>query len=212
MKTITAIEAQRGKKDRVNIFLEGRYAFSLDAFLAATENLSVGQSLDDERLGELVQKDGFQRCYDAAVRFLSYRPRSAAEVRQRLRKNGFHPDVADAVLGRLREQRFVDDDAFAKFWVENRKTFSPRGERLLKLELRQKGVDSETITSLVDDADDAEAAFAVAAKKAKSLGSCDCQEFRQRMGAFLQRRGFAYDTASQVVDRLWQERRDLAHG
>ncbi|MBI2864128.1 MAG: RecX family transcriptional regulator [Chloroflexi bacterium] len=208
MRTITAIEAQRGDRQRVNVHLDGCYAFSLDVALALKANLCVGQSLADEEIAHLGQQDEAQRGYDAAVRFLGYRPRSSAEVRRRLRQRGFSDETADEVLQKLVEGRLVDDSAFVKYWVENRRTFKPCGGRLLGLELRQKGVDAETIRETVGEVDEEAAAYNAGKKKSRSLTGCDERQFRQRLGAFLQRRGFDYEDATRVTARLWDERED----
>ncbi|MDO8673990.1 MAG: RecX family transcriptional regulator [Dehalococcoidia bacterium] len=206
MRTITAVEVQRGNRERVNLHLDGCYAFSVDLAIALEANLSVGQPLADEDLAELTREDETRRCYDAALRFLGYRPRSSTEVRQRLRQRGWATVVVDVVVHRLEEKRLIDDTAFASLWLENRRTFKPSSERIIRLELRQKGIDAETIEEMVADLDETEAAYAAGKKKSRSLAGCDAGQFRQRLGAFLQRRGFDHEHVTTAVTRLWQER------
>ena len=203
---ITSIEPQerRGGR-RSNVFVDGRYAFSLDSELAAA--LRVGQPLSAVRTADLLWNDQYVRCYEAAVRFLGVRPRSEQEVRQRLGRHGYPTDLIDRVIEKLRGLDLIDDAAFARYWVEQRQTHRPRGARLLKLELRQKGlageVAGEALSGLEDDEDDS--AYRAAAKRAQSLRGLDERTFRQRLGGFLQRRGFGYEASASAVARLWRE-------
>jgi len=203
--SVTAIEPQerRGGK-RCNVYLDGRYAFSLTTELAVQE-LRVGQPITPERHAELVIKDQQARALDAALFFLGPRPRSEREIRDRLARGDYDPQVVDRVVERLRELRLIDDAAFAAYWVEQRATHRPRGSRLLKQELRQKGVSQDVVTEALPEDDDPDGAYRAAQRKAVSLRSFDERTFKQRLGGFLQRRGYDYETTRSVVGRLWAE-------
>src|SRR5437763_5918566 len=140
---VSAIEPQeRRGGQRSNVYLDGRYAFSLATELAVAE-LRVGQAISAERYAALVMKDQQARAYDAALRFLGPRPRSEREIRDRLARHELDVQVVDRVIERLRHLQLVDDAAFAAYWVEQRATHRPRGARLLKQELRQKGISQD---------------------------------------------------------------------
>jgi len=203
MKKVTAIRSGRGK--RVNVFLDGRFAFSLEAEVALKENLRVGQELSEANIEALAQTDLFQRCLNAALHYLSYRLRSEAELRGRLGRHGFDGDNVEAVIARLREQGLVNDLAFAEFWKDNRQSFRPRSRWLTALELRQKGVSTDIIDQVVADVDDEDSAYRAALSRARSLPRSDYQSFRRRLGEYLRRRGFSYRVISHTVERLWQE-------
>jgi len=201
MRTITAIEVQKRRKDRVNIFFDGAFAFSLRAEVSAEQGLHLGQTLSDPRIEELGQADLCQRCLDAALRFLSYRPRSEAETRRRLRRD-FDEGTIDRVIPQLKARQMIDDVTFALFWKENRESFSPRSKLMLKLELRRKGIDPEVIDEALYGIDEYEDAYRAAQKKACSLSGADYDAFRQKLGTFLRRRGFSYEVASHAIERL----------
>ena len=206
MTQITAIRAGRGRQQRVNIFLDGKFAFSLEAELAAKEGLQIGQELASSQIEALAGSDRFHRCLNTAARYLSYRPRSESELRDRLQRRGFDADSIGVVIGRLKETGVVDDIAFARFWKENRETFSPRSQRLTKVELRQKGVAADVIDRIAGVVDDDNSAYRAALGKARSLSLSDYQGFRRRLGEYLKRRGFGYEVIHRTVERLWQER------
>jgi len=122
---ITSLRLQRHARARVSVSLDGQYAFSVHATLAA--GLHKGQELTDEEIDQLRERDTGERAYERALHYLSFRPRSVWEVRGYLRKRGVASASIDLALGRLRRAGLVDDDRFARFWVENRESFRPRG-------------------------------------------------------------------------------------
>src|SRR5439155_26343498 len=92
--------------------------------------------------------EGADKALQAALRFIESRPRSAAEIRERLRRKAFEPNAIEAAIGRLSDLGLVDDAAFARFWIENRQTCRPRGASALREELRRKGVDRAVVDSV----------------------------------------------------------------
>jgi len=150
--------------------------------------------------------DESQRCLSAALRYISLRPRSEAELRERLARRGFAPASLEAAVASLRAQGLVDDAAFAHFWQENRQACRPRSLWLTRQELRQKGVADDIIAAALAGADDIASAEAAARNWARRLANTDYDTFRRRLGDFLRRRGFGYRVIGQTVDRLWQER------
>jgi regulatory protein len=203
MNTITAIEDQKRRKDRVNIFLGGSFAFSLERMVVQEQGLHLGQMLSDSQIDKLTKAEIYGKCLEAAFRLLSYRPRSEAEIRRRLGRR-FEKETIDRVVLHLKERQIVDDGAFARFWTENRESFSPRSRRLIKRELRSKGIDSEVADEVLEGIDDEESAYRAAQRKGRNLGK-DYEIFRQKLGAFLGRRGFSYDIINRTIERLWQE-------
>jgi regulatory protein len=206
MKKITAIQVQKKDPKRVNIYLDGEFAFGLARVTAAW--LQTGQTLDDEKIAKLQAEDNSERALQQALLFLSFRARSEAEIRGNLRKHEYPEPVIEATLERLRQDGFADDKQFARAWVENRNTFRPRGRRALAMELRQKGIDDETIQSIVEGVDEESLAYETGLKKAGRLRSLEWSDFRKKLGDFLSRRGFSYPVIASTVTRLWDEMRE----
>lgn len=205
MSRITAVRTGRKTGKRVNIFLDSRFAFSLEAEVVVKQGLRVGQELSEDQVAALARTERHDRCLSAATRFLTYRPRSESELRERLYKRGFSEDGIEVAIARLKNQGLVDDIAFARFWKENRDSFSPRSQWLTGLELKKKGVSADVINEAVRDTDDGDSAYRAALDKAHHLPLSDYEIFRRRLGEFLKRRGFSYDVISRTVRRLWQE-------
>jgi len=204
MSKITALRPGRGRQKKVKIYLDGRFAFKLEAEVALKEGLKTGQELSAADIEVLARSDGLQRCLNAAARFLSYRPRSEVELRGRLHQRGFDAGVIEAVLARLKEQGMVDDLAFAQFWTDNRE-LRPRSQWLIKSELRQKGVAREIIDQVTGVVDDEENAYQAALNRARSLLLGDWESFRRRLGNYLRHRGFGYEVINKTIERVWQE-------
>jgi regulatory protein len=208
MSTVTALRSGKNSKNRVNLFLDGKFALSLERGKVAQEGLKVGLELSGERLQILMTSLKLSRCLDAAYHYLSYRPRSEAELRERLQRRGFPAEHIEKTLVKLHEQGLIDDLSFAKFWAENRATFRPRSRGMTRSELRRKGVAEEVISQAVSEIDELESAYRAANAKLRLLSRLDYPEFRQRLGEFLRRRGFTYNIISQTVRRVWQETRE----
>lgn len=204
MRKITALKAQRRNPQRINVYLDGEFAFGLSRIVAAW--LRVGQMLSEDKIADLLARDALEMAYQRALNFLSYRDRSLNEIRQNLKKHDVPDDVIEMTLARLQEQGLADDARFARLWVENRNTFRPRGRRLLARELRQKGVSREEIEQVLsENTPDEVLAEQAARKKARSYEHLPWEDFRRKMIAFLARRGFSYGVAAPIVSQLWQE-------
>lgn len=203
---ITALRFQKQTADRVNVYLDGHYAFAVPALKAA--RLRVGQQLDDTAIADLQASGDVQKAYNRAVHFLGYRPRSTAEVRRHLAEAGVAPDAIEAALTQLSAQGYLDDAEFARFWIENRQRFRPKGAQALRQELRQHGVTGEVIEPALAAVDAAASAYEAAQPRALrmvALAQVDPQAFRRKLGEFLLRRGFDYAVAQDVVVRLLHE-------
>jgi regulatory protein len=204
MHKITAIEPQQRNPGRMNIHLDGEFSFGLSIY--AVGWLKVGQELSDEQITILQAKDANEITYQKALHFLSYRPRSLAEVRQNLLKRGTPDALVEETLTRLQQTGLVNDPQFARTWVENRNTFQPRSKSVLRMELRRKGLSDEIIQPVLDEQVDEETlAFEAARKFARRLAGLEWLEFRKKLSGFLSRRGFSYTTQSPVVSEVWKE-------
>ena len=204
-KTITEISAQKRNRRRVNISLDGSYAFSLDRLTAAW--LQVGRELSDAEIEKLQMSDEVEVGFNQALNFLSYRSRSVAEMTRYLEGKGYAPSTLKAVLARLEEEGLLNDERFAREWIENRNTFRPRSQSQLKAELRFKGLAESSIESALEESgvDDSALAMAAARKQSHRYLSSDYETYRKKLGNALLRRGFSYATVNETLRTLWDE-------
>jgi len=205
---ITALEPQVNNPERINLYVDGRFLLGVNAAIVLQMGLRLEQELLSDQLEQLRSEEAEQQAVDRALNYLSYRPRSREEVRRYLRRKETPPEIIEAALARLDRLDFVNDRTFAGFWIESREQFSPRGARALKNELRMKGVERDVVDEMVNDEQDEERALRAGRKKAIALANApniDFATFRNRLGSFLQRRGFGYQVTARTVRALWKE-------
>jgi regulatory protein len=210
MSRITALKTSKRTEKQVNMFLDGKFAISVDTEVAVKKGLQIGQELSDDQIKGLSEDVSLARSLNTAYRFLSYRPRSEAEMKDRLHRRGFADSQIEIVINKLKEQNLLNDTAFAQFWKENREMFRPRSKRMTRMELKKKGVADEIIKEVTEDSNDMDSAYQAALKKAQRLPKEDYEIFRRRLGDYLKRRGFGYTVINQTVKRLWQEVTELS--
>lgn len=203
MPVVTALEIQKGNKERVSVYLDGEYAFSLDVMKAAA--LRKDQELTAAEIAALRDEDEVIRAFDRAIRFLAYRPRSTQEVCRHLAEKEVPAAVIDVTVTRLTERGYLDDRAFAVFWLENRGQFKPLSPRALRYELRQKGISGAIIDELLVTVDADDSAYRAAQSRLRRWRGSSREQFRVRVAAFLQGRGFSYATIRDVTDQLIDE-------
>jgi regulatory protein len=168
---------------------------------------------------------------EAAARFLEVRPRSVDEVRRRLREAGYRPELVDGIIERLADLGMLDDEAFARAWVESRDRARPRGERALRSELRRKGVDDAIVTDVLGErdtgfggdapdggeapaksADETAAARLLARRGAAAAREADPRRRRAKAYALLARNGFDPEVAGRAVAAWLAAADGEAHG
>lgn len=202
-QTITALEVQKHDQERVNVYLDGEFAFGLPIVEAA--HLHKGQVLSDEEIKTLRALDTLSRALDQAVKLLARRPHSAAEIRRYLESKQVPSTTSDEVISRLERLGYIDDQAFAEFWVESRERLRPRGPQALRYELRQKGIANDLIEAVLGEFDAHDSAYRAAQQKVRRLRGQTPDQFRSRLGAYLVQRGFGYDIVREVAEELIDE-------
>lgn len=209
---ITGLSAQIRNPDRVNVSIDGKYRFSLDISQVIDLGVKVGRELDEAELAELETESQFGKLYARAVEYSLLRPHSVREVRDYLwrktlatkyknkkgevkEKLDYSPTLADQVLQKLQQKGYVDDERFARWWVENRNVAKGTSLRKLSAELRAKGVSGDIIEQVMaqtDRSDDDELSKLLAKKRDKYADD-------QKLVAYLARQGFSYDDITEAM-------------
>lgn len=200
---ITALTIQKRNRNRVNVYLDGSFAFGLARIVAAW--LSVGQEISDEKIEQLRAEDEFEVAHQKAINFLSYRPRSENELRQYMVKHKIQPESVERILEKLKESKLINDRQFASTWVENRSEHRPRSSQMLAMELKKLGVDPGIIQDSVNGIDEESLAYQAAIKQSRKYARLEWNDFRKKMFGFLSRRGFNYETSNEIVKQVWNE-------
>ncbi len=201
---VTALVSQKRNAQRINVFIDGEYAFSLSRIVAAW--LKVGQFLTDEKIEQLKHEDTREVAMQSALRLISIRPRSEAEIRERLQSKNFPENIVESVLSRLKESGLLGDIEFARMWSEQRQVFRQKSRKVIAMELRQKGVTDEIIQEvLAESPEDDQTAYLAAQKYQRRINHLDKKNFLQKMITYLARRGFSYEVSRDTANRLWEE-------
>jgi regulatory protein len=211
---ITALKVQLRDKDRVNVFVDGKYSFSLDITQVAELGIKTGAEYTVEELAELENESQFGKLYTRSLEYVLIRPRSQRELRDYLYrktrdtrtkmgtiKKGVSPELTERVFNRLLEKGYLDDEKFARFWVENRNTRKGTSLRKLQSELMAKGVERSIIERALQDTDrsDTDELQKIILKKASRYSD------EQKLMAYLVRQGFSYDDVKQAIRSLNEE-------
>lgn len=200
---ITALKIQKHNKERVSVFLDHAYAFSVTALIAA--GLKKEQYLSDADIEQLKSNDERDQAYNRALKFLSFRSRSQMEIERYLRDKGYSPEVVAEIIERLLRQKYLDDEAFARSWLEERERFRPRSQRALRYELKQKGLADEVIETVLAEVDEDQLAWAAVETKLDRWKDLTEEDLKKKIMSYLSRRGFNYEIARSVFNRAWQQ-------
>jgi regulatory protein len=208
--TITALTAQQKDHDRVNVFVDGKYRFSLDIFQVSELGIKTGKEYSEEELVALETESQFGKLYMRALEYTMMRPHSAKEVRDYLYrktrdsrtktgqvKKGVSPEVTSHVYDRLQQKGYIDDESFTRYWVENRHVKKGISQRKLTAELRSKGVDPAIISSVMlpSQRSDADEIQKIIAKKKSRYPD------ESKLVQYLMRQGFRYDDIKEALSQ-----------
>ena len=202
---ISALTAQKHNHQRINVFLDGEFAFGLSRIVGAW--LNVGKELDDVRIAEILADDARETANQITNSYISYRPRTETEIRNHLQKKDIPDQTINEIVNRLKEIGIINDQIYTQRWIESRLASRPRGRRGLQKELRQRGIPDNMITQALDKAniDEEQIAFQAAEKQIHKYQNLDRNTFRNKLSRYLLQRGFSYDAISNVVSRVWEE-------
>lgn len=205
MSKITKIEIQKRNKERVNLFLDGEYAFSLSAELVYKEGLKTNENVDGIKLKALAEKDTIIRCKDSALRIIERSYKTEKEIRDKLKLKGYDEDSINQSIEFLKEYNFLNDDNYTKMFIKDK--LNTQGSNKIKYGLIKKGVSKEIIEkelSNVDKEDEKTVALNLAKKKIITIRKSESDNFKAsgKLYRFLMSKGYSYDVVKDVVKEV----------
>lgn len=203
MSRLIAAISRAGRRRRLHtIQLDDGQTIVLSDKTVDEAGLRAGDEVEETILTELAERDEMARALDQSLHSLAQRPRSEAEIRRKLAQKQISERAADGAVVRLRELGLLDDRRFAEQWVEERLRIRPRGRRMLRKELLDKGISRELVEEVLDrDLKEEQNAIAIAEKAMGRMRSLDPRVARRRLAAMLARRGFGYEVAGYAMRR-----------
>lgn len=194
---ITAIKAQVKKPERVSVFVDGTYHFSLTQTQLLDEKLRVGLEIDETRLAGLKKTSEAGKVFERILNFVMIRPRSHREVEDYCRRKQFDVAACADAIAKLGRRGYLNDEQFARAWVGSRQLTKPMSQRALRMELKQKGITDSVIAATIaeSDYDETTALHQLIAKKQRMARYKDPQKLMQ----YLARQGFSYDAIKAAI-------------
>jgi len=191
MPRITKISQQKNK-NRVNIYLDGKFAFGLDLTNFVRLNLKIDQDLSDKEVGEIVKKAEYAKTLEKLLNFAMLRPRSYKEIHDWFYRKKVHKSLQPKLVKRLEKLDLLNDKRFSVWWVEQRREFRPRSKKALYNELLKKGIDKDIIRQTLEETE-------LKKRDSKWAKYQDERERKQKQMEYLARKGYSWDVVKKVV-------------
>ncbi len=200
MPVITSIKPQK-KKERVNVYLDNKFGFGIDLENFVKCELKLEQELTEKEIEDIVKKAEFQKTLDKLLRFATLRPRSEKEIKDYFRRKKVHESLYSKLFDKLNRLELIDDEKFAKWWVEQRQIFRPKPKRVLEGELRIKGIDKEIVDKVLGEeiVDEEKMAKDLLEKKMYKWKNLEGYELKQKMSQYLIQKGLGWEIVKKVV-------------
>lgn len=202
MPVITSIVLQKNK-NRVNIYLDNKFGFGIDLENFVKAGLKTGQQLSDVTIAEITKKTENKKFLDRLLIFVNLRPRSGKEVGEWMDKKKIAGPLREELKEKIIELKLLDDEFFAKWWVEQRLSFRSKSKRELIAELRNKGISKEIIEKVMfeTDVDEVSSALKLVEKHIRRWSRFPKHIVRQKMSLYLARKGFNWDTIKKAINK-----------
>jgi regulatory protein len=215
---ITAVEPQKKNPHRFNVFLDGKFAFGADEDTIVAQRLVVGKEIDQQNLPNILFEAEIGQLLIKLYGLFSVRQRSEKEVRDYLKRISFKRElkgdeklseiVTERLIETLKEKGMINDEEFAKAWVDSRRRSKKKGMQAIKVELMKKGISREIINDklqMINEDDEKSLAQEALEKKVRVWRNLDGMEFKKKGIEFLIRKGFEYETAKEVVENYLKD-------
>lgn len=204
---ISKIETQKKNKDRLNIYIDDAFAFGISTDVYLKYNLKKNQEIDNEFIEEILLEEENSKAINSAVKYLSYRQRSIKEMTDYLNRKGYDRLIVEKTLNYLLDKNYLNDSEFAQSFIKDKSYLNKYGINKIRYELLNKGVSKEIIakTLTFDSDEEFDNAMELAIKKLKSYKNQDRDSIYRKLGGFLQRKGYQYDTVKRVLKEVLNE-------
>jgi regulatory protein len=207
-RTITRIEIQKGKKNRVSIFLDEAFAFGLDQDVLIQSGIATGDQLTEEQVLAVTALEERHSAKRKALRLLAVRSRSRKELLDKLQMAKFSAAAVAWAVAEMERLQLIDNVEFARSFSQNRMVTRPVGKIVLQHELKQKGLSpaeiSQGLEKAYENLTETQVARSLAEKRKKNYRHLEEDKAKKRVADFLLRRGFNWDLVSEILDH-WDQ-------
>lgn len=211
MPVITKIGRQKNNNERYNLYLDEKYAFSVDEAVFIKYQLTKGKVIEAFTIDEIVFDDEVRKAYNKAIHFLSYRMRSEHEVKQKLLQTDFGEAVILEAIRKLYEHGFLNDEHFTKALVATQKKNSKKGPAAIRQELKKKGIEKdlqEEVLAAYTEEEQLTIARRLTEKIINQNEAKTPSQVKQKIQDMLQRKGYNFTIISQAIDSFELEKEE----
>lgn len=204
-RVITKITRQKRNEERYNIFLDEKYAFSVDESILIQRGLTKGKMLDEMDVGEIAFDDEVSRAFNRALSFLSFQMRSEHEIHQKLLKDELGEAVIMEAIQKLKKLGLLNDETYMKALADTKKRTSNKGPRAIQQDLHQKGISKQLQQQMIDDfseEEQLEMALKLGQKKADQEHRKTPSQVKQKVQEFLLRKGYDFTVVQEVLNKI----------
>ena len=200
---ITSIEKRKKTKDKIAVFIDNNYSFTVCEEDYISLHLYEEKDLNDEEINNIKSNVNYRSAKSEAVKYVSYKFRSKKEVFDKLFKEGYEEVVVEKVLEELAGMGYINDKIYAQKYIFDRSKLKPKSSKLLKLELGIKGIKADIVDEILMDyeVDDNLVAEGLARKKFGKYDVTD-EKIIRKIQSFLQHRGFDYEIINKTLKEL----------
>ncbi|HLR21638.1 MAG TPA: RecX family transcriptional regulator [Tissierellaceae bacterium] len=201
---ITKIETQKRRQDRVNIYIDDRFAFGLTDTLRYKYDLFKDKEVSQEFIDDVLNAEEQNKVIEYTLKFLSYRERSQKEVYDRLKIRGYDEDKINNAINYCLDKNYINDTRFAETFIQEKTEINKLGSYRIKQELSIKGISREIIEEVLepDYEQELEMATELALKKVSSYKNDNRNAQYRKLGGYLQRRGYNFDIVREVLENI----------
>ena len=200
MGKITRIEQQKKKKNRVNIYIDGKFSLGLYKDTIVKFHLYENKEITPSEISSIKEFEAITDAKEKVRNFISYRERSKKEIKDYLTNKGIQEEVSKKVLADFEKANLIDDHRFATAWIKDRNKNNPKGTFALKMELKDKGIEEAEIESLLQSVDEKENARKALNKAVRKYGNNKAA--KEKIFEYLKRRGFEIHTVLELLNEL----------
>jgi len=205
MPEVTSIKRQKKRVDRVNVYVDEKFFVGLTDNELIFFDIYKGKKLEGSDLRKIKDISSYGKTRDKAMSLISIRPRSKKELKDKLILKKYDLNVIEKVIKELEKENLLDDSTFAKQWIYHRAEFSGLGKRRIEMELFKKGVSDQIIKKEVTKIDNSQEfirAKEIADKKYPTYKDENKYKKREKLAAFLARKGYVWDVIKKVLAEL----------
>jgi regulatory protein len=205
MSEITSIERQKKRDNRVNVFVDGNFFVGLTDNELISYDIYKGKKLEIDELNKIRYLSSYGKIKDKAMSLISIRPRSKKELKDKLILKKYDLSLIEKVINDLVKEKLLDDKVFARQWIYHRTEFSGHGKRRIEMELFKKGVAENIIKKEIPKIQNSQEfirADELAFKKYPTIKAENKYKKREKLSAFLARKGYSWDIIKKVLSKL----------